>query len=54
MKGMREEFKQKRKDALKAAKDLLYDEKYISQLQTAKTEGELYRILKNARKEKFE
>jgi hypothetical protein len=48
-----EDIKMFRKEALIAAKDLLYGEKVIEQLKAAKTTAEISRIMKNARDKKF-
>ena len=42
-----------RSDSIKAAKDLGYGEQVIKRLRAAKTEGEICRIMTNARKEFF-
>lgn len=42
-----------RKQAIKAAKDLLYGEEVIKALKNAKTESEIDRIMKTARKKTF-
>lgn len=45
------EFKRLKKMTIKAAKDLCYGQEVIDKLENAKTEGELYRIMRAAREE---
>lgn len=42
-----------KKQALTAAKELGYDERFIERIKKAKTEVEIERIMVTARKEKF-
>lgn len=42
-----------RRQAIKAARDFHYGKDVIQKLKDAKTEGEIDRIMKNARHEKF-
>lgn len=46
-------FKEFKKQAVKAAKDLLYGDEVVKQLEAAKTIVEMDRIMKTARKEKL-
>lgn len=46
-------FKEFKKQAIKAAKDLLYGNEVVKQLEAAKTISEMDRIMKTARKEKL-
>lgn len=50
---MEEDAKTFRRQAIKAAKDLDYGEEVVLSLKAAKTVGEMDRIMKTARKEKF-
>lgn len=43
-----------KKSTIKAAKELFYDKSYIHQLEHAKTEGELTRIMITARERSYE
>ena len=49
-----ETFENLKKNTIKAAKELFYDKSYISQLEHAKTEGELTRIMITARERSYE
>lgn len=49
-----ETFENLKKNTIKAAKELFYDESYISQLKHATTEGELTRIMITARERSYE
>ena len=42
-----------KKQALKAAKDFYYDDEIIHRIENAKSDNEVSRIMKEARKEKF-
>lgn len=44
---------QYKRQAIKAAKDLLYGNKVIKKIKKAKTEGEIDRIMRAARHEHF-
>lgn len=44
---------QYKRQAIKAAKNLLYGDKVIEKIKNAKTEGEIDRIMKAARHEHF-
>lgn len=46
-------FKEFKKQAVKAAKDLLYGNEVVKQLEAAKTIAEMDHIMKTARKEKL-
>ena len=46
-------FKEFKKQAIKAAKDLLYGDEVVKRLEAAKTIAEMDRIMKTARKEKL-
>lgn len=46
-------FKEFKKQAVKAAKDLLYGDEVVKQLEATKTIAEMDRIMKTARKEKL-
>lgn len=46
-------FKEFKKQAVKAAKDLLYGDEVVKQLEAAKTIAEMDRVMKTARKEKL-
>lgn len=49
-----EKFENLKKNTIKAAKELFYDESYIHQLEHAKTEGELTKIMITARERSYE
>lgn len=49
-----EKFENLKKFTIKAAKELFYDESYISQLKHATTEGELTKIMITARERSYE
>ena len=49
-----ETFENLKKSTIKAAKELFYDKSYIHQLEHAKTEGELTRIMITARERSYE
>ena len=49
-----ETFENLKKNVIKAAKELFYDKSYIHQLERAKTEGELTRIMITARERSYE
>lgn len=49
-----ETFENLKKNTIKAAKELFYDKSYIHQLEHAKTEGELTRIMITARERSYE
>lgn len=46
-------FKAYKSQAMRAAMELNYDEKFIKELRDAKTEGEIERIMRKARHERF-
>ena len=48
-----ETFKQFKNNAVRAAKDLGYDQESIKKLESAKTDGEIQRIMIAARHKKF-
>lgn len=50
---MESEVKLFKRQAIKAAKDLLYGNEVVKQLEAAKTIAEMDRIIKTARKEKL-
>ena len=50
---MESEVKLFKRQAIKAAKDLLYGNEVVKQLEAAKTIAEMDRIMKTARKEKL-
>lgn len=50
---MESEVKAFKNQAVKAAKDLLYGDEVVKQLEAAKTIAEMDRIMKTARKEKL-
>ena len=43
-----------RRNAIKAARELMYDEKYINQIKRAKTESEIARIMHTAAERRYD
>lgn len=50
---MESELKLYKKQAIKAAKDLMYGKEVVEKVEAASTIADIDRIMKNARKEKF-